>query len=263
MRSLLVLATVLVSAAGVTAGAGDDGPSELIFYHANDLLASPDNPDDKYTATITLAARHRGWELTLSENMFTDRRVNMIRFDETYLTLARDFTPGDKGWVVRAETGVAHVGEGIFGQSFQNFVHRTFGQDERILPYVSEDTHLFFGLRASRPVPVKKRLVLTPFVEVETAGFKRHGLAALSASLEVAPKFHLLGEAGFRWTRTDFAELDVFVDDSEPAYGVGFSYKRWFDVRWTRNYFGTDERHWHLLWRIPIKKKSDGAEAKN
>jgi len=253
-RSIVAVTALLASVSGTAAGSGDHAPPEFFFEHVNDLFAVVDDNDDRYTATMTMGASFRGWELELSENMFTDRQVNGIRFDETYLTVARDFTPGDKGWVLHAEAGVVDVGEGIYGESFQNWVHRLFNQDEYFLQYVEEDTHLFMGLRVSRPVAVHERFTLTPVAEHENGGFKRQTLVALTADFKVAAKFELMGEVGYRWAWTDFAPLDIFVEDGHYALGAGASYRRWLSLRWTKNYFGTGSNHWHLSLRIPLKR---------
>jgi len=259
-RSILVGAALLGSLTGTAAGGTrDHGPPEFILAHSNDLFAIVDDNDDRYTATMTLGARFRGWELELSENMFTDRKVNGIRFDETYLTLARDFTLGGQRWVLRAEAGVVDVGEGIYGESFQNWVHRLVNQDEYFLQYVQEDTHLFLGLRVSRPVTVGERVTLTPTVEHADAGFKHDSLVAIETDVDVARRFTLTGELGYRWSSTDFAPLDIFMQDDDPTFGVGASYKDWVDLRWTKNYFGTGSNHWHLQVRIPLKKNSNKA----
>jgi hypothetical protein len=255
-RSVLAVTALLASGSGPVAGSGDPEPTELIFEHVNDLLADTEASDDLYTSTTTLGVRHRGWEYKLSENMFTDRFVNGVRFDETYLTVARDFTPG-VGWLVRAQAGAVHVGEGLFGEPLQNFIHRLINHDEYVLQYVEDGTHVVLGLRASRPLTVSERFTLTPFVELESAGFREHALVAVAASYEAGPKFTLVGDCGYRWTTTDFAALDLFVVDNDPTFGIGMSYGRRVDLRWTKNYFGTGSNHWHLLLRFPVGKNSD------
>ena len=255
-RSILALAMLLGCASVTVAAPRDDGPTEIVIGHTNDLFAVTDDNDDRYTATLTLGVRHRGWEIELSENMFTDRFVNGIRFDETYLTVARGFSPGERGWVIRPEAGVARVGEGIYGQRFQNFVHRVIDHEEYFLQYVEDGDHLFLGLRVARPLAAGKRFTLTPLVELETAGFKRHALLGLGAEFDAGRKFNIVGDFGFRWTRTDLAPLDIFVEEEDPAFGIGASYGGLVDLRWTRNYFGTGSNHWHLMVRVPVTKKS-------
>ena len=236
----------------MTAGAGAD---EIKLRHINDLWSLSPSYDDRYTGTVTLAWTHEGWTIDVTEYMFTDKDINELRFDETYFTVAREFTPGEGHWRLRARAGVAHVGKGIFGERFQNFVHRLLDQSELDLPYVRDGSHMFASVHASRPVVERERFTLTPYGEIESAGFKRHVLLALTANWDVGKGYGIVAETGFRWTRTDFAPLGFWIDENDPTFAVGASYKHLIDVRWTQNYFGTGERHWHLTTRIRIDKK--------
>lgn len=250
------MARVLWLAAAALAILGPASPiesAELEFKHINDLAASRDNPDERYTGTATLAGTFRGWTIDLTEYVFTDRDLNEIRFDETYLTVARDFIPGSEHWRLRWQAGLVHVGKGLIGQRGQNNLHRILGQDEVDLDYIDDGTHLFVAFRAARPVVRREGFALTPYVELESAGFKKHALAAITADWDVGRDFGLLAETGYRATRTHLAALAVFLDENAPTVAFGARYKRWLELRWTLNYFGVGDRHWHLYVRVPVR----------
>ena len=58
--------------------------------------------------------------------------------------------------------------------------------------------------------------------------------------------------AGTRDSETDYAPLRPWMDGWAPTYEVAFGYRRWISLRWTENAFGTEDRHLHLRFRIPL-----------
>jgi hypothetical protein len=229
---------------------------EIKLQHINDLWSFSPRTNDFYTGTATIAVTHDRWTVDLTEYLFTDRDVNQERFDETYLTVEREFRPGEKPWLIRARVGAVHVGEGLVGESFQNWVHRLINQEEVELRYVEDGTHLVVGGSVERPVVENARFTLTPGIQLESAAFKRHALVSLAAHWDAGRGFGVLAETGYRWTDSNFLELARWVKD-EPTLALGASYKRLLDVRWTQNYLGLGGRHWHLTARFQLKSRDE------
>lgn len=247
----VLLAVVLAS--GLMSGVAG---AELELRHSNDLFSGSATEDDLYSATVGISGTVRGWTLDLEEFIFTDR-TNGQRFDETYLTVARELLPQASRLSLRARVGVAHVGEGLFGQDAQNLVHQIVNQPKVELPYVlATGTHGFARLNLERVFNVSQRLRAVPLAEVEAAGFKRHAKAAVRGEWDLPRRFEFTLEGGWRWTRSDYAALDPWIDESDPTYAAGIRYARYVELRWSANHFGTADRHWNIVVRIPMGRRS-------
>ncbi len=224
--------------------------AEIEFRHINDLFSASPTEDDLYSGALGLSGTVAGWTIDLDEYLFTDK-TNGLRFDETYLTVAKDFLDPDSKWQVRARVGVAHVGQGIYGEGLQNFVHSILNQEELNLAYVpGSESHVFVRLNVARTVYSDERTTLAPLMEIESAGFKKHARVALGARWDLGERFGLRAEAGVRFSDTDFAPLSPWIEEIDPTVTVGLCYKNYLDLTWTSNYFGTGDNHWHVTFRL-------------
>ena len=223
--------------------------AEIEFRHINDLFSASPTEDDLYSGALGLSGTVAGWTLDLDEYLFTDKK-NGLRFDETYLTVAKDFLGPDSKWQVRARVGAAHVGRGLYGQRLQNFVHSILFQPRLDLPYVPDSrTHAFVRLNVARTVYSDGETTLAPLIEIESSGFKKHARVALGARWVLGERFGLHAEAGARFSDTNFAPLSPWIENSGPTVAIGFCYKDFLDLTWTSNYFGTGDNHWHVTFR--------------
>ena len=231
--------------------------AEIELWHINDLFSASRREDDLYTATIGIGGTAKGWNIALEEHLFTDKAAD-IRHDETFLTVARELLPADAKWRVRAELGIAHIGTGIFGEEFQNVIHDILNEPELILPYSTDErTHLYVNVRAARTVVRLRRFSLAPEVELESAGFKRHARLVARADWDLGEGVGILFEGGQRWTESDYPTLTPWIDPSDMAIAVGLTYKRYLELRWTANYFGVADRHWHVVGRFEVNSKKE------
>ena len=216
--------------------------------------------DDLYTATLGLAASVGRWSFDLDEYLFTDKGSG-LRFDETYVTVSRDFLETDSKWQLRVRAGGVHLGRGLYGERLQNFVHEVLKQDEVFLSYVPESkTDFFVRLDVRRNLVASKRVVFAALMEVESAGFKEHARIGLEAGRNLSAGFELHAGVGLRYTDTDYAPLVPWIEDSDPTFGAGFRYKEFLDLTWTTNYFGTGDNHWHVTFRSQF---GDGTRRSN
>ena len=239
------LSTAMV-VAGLTAGLN---AAEIEIRHINDLFSASPLEDDLYTATLGISTTVDGWTFDLDEYLFTDKSRGM-RFDETYLAVARDLLAPDSKWNVRARLGVARVGQGLYGQRLQNFVHSLVNADQLNLTYIADkQSHVFVRLNVERTLKTTERATIAPVLEIESAGFKKHARIALGVHWNLGRGFELYSEAGARFTETNFAPLSPWIKDSDPTFTVGVGYQRYLSLTWTSNYFGTGDRHWHLTAR--------------
>jgi hypothetical protein len=191
------------------------------LYHANDLATPSPFRDDLYTATLGVMVQVERLRFRLGENMFTDR-TNGIRFDETYVSSELAFRPR-AGFEVGAEVGLLRVGEGLMGQSFQNWVHRLIDEEEVFLDYV-DDVELHATLRAElvRPFSLGSDATIGPRVELyEAFGFKRHAIAGAVTEWHVTPRVWILGELAARYTETDYDPLEPWIVSWAPSGEVG------------------------------------------
>lgn len=254
MASKWLNAAILFLGLAIPAGA-----AELEFRHINDLFSASPIEDDLYTATLGLSASVDGWTFRLDEYLFTDRGRG-LRFDETYLTAARELLAPDSKWDLRAELGVARVGRGLYGERLQNFVHEILRQEELHLVYATEvQSHVFFRVDVKRTMKTTEVATIAPLLELESAGFKRHAKLALGVTWDLGQGFELYTEGGARFSETNYAPLEPWLEESKPTVAIGAGYKRWIRLIWTSNYFGTGDNHWHVSaraqWGAQLKNK--------
>ena len=106
--------------------AGDEASSaEIRLTLANDPISGNEKKDDLYTSELALEVQYADRTLVFSERMFTNRDAG-TRFDETELIVGLAQLPVGE-WTAHPEFGVLRVGEGLFGESVQNRVHRVTG----------------------------------------------------------------------------------------------------------------------------------------
>jgi hypothetical protein len=223
--------------------------AEIEIRHINDQFSASRIEDDLYTGTLGISGTVAGWTFDLDEYIFTDK-TNGLRFDETYLTVAKEFLGPDSPWRVRARLGAVHVGEGLYGQDFQNFVHSILNQPEVHLPYVTDSmTDVFARLNVGRRLYSNERVFLDALMEIEYAGFKEHARVAVGAHWNLGKSFGLHAEAGARFSDTDYAPLVPWIEETAPTFAIGAGYKHYVDLTWTHNYFGTGDNHWIISAR--------------
>lgn len=228
--------------------------AEIELRHINDQYSSFEIEDDLYTGTVGVSGTVAGWTFDLDEYLFTDK-VNGLRFDETYLTVARELLEADSAWSVRARAGAVHLGRGLYGQRLQNFVHEILQQEEVDLPYVGgSKSYGFVRLNVGRELFANKRVAFAALMEVESAGFKGHVRVAVTGRRALGRGFGLHAEYGQRYSDTSYAPLLPWIKGSEPAFAIGVEYKRFLDLTWSRNHFGTGEYHWHVTARVRFGK---------
>ncbi len=232
-----------------TAMAAHVHAAEIEFRHINDQYSTFPIEDDLYTGTLGISGTVAGWTFDLDEYIFTDK-TNGLRFDETYLTVAREFLGPDSPWRLRARVGAVHVGEGLYGQDFQNFVHSILNQPEVHLPYVPDSTtDVFARLNVSRRLYANEGVFLDALMEIEYAGFKEHARVAVGAHWKLGQHFGLHAEAGARFSDTSYAPLMPWIEEAAPTFSIGAGYKHYVDLTWTHNYFGTGDNHWIISAR--------------
>ncbi len=230
--------------------------AEIRLKHINDLFSVAPGDDDLYTASVGIGTVVNGWHLDLDEHLFTDK-TNNLRFDETYLTVARDLQRPESKWRLRARLGVTRIGRGLYGQRLQNFVHAMIQVPEVTLPYMpGHQSHVYFGGNVGRTVAAFERAILEPQLEFESAGFKRHAKISLAARWDLGLGLELYTEAGARFSDTDYVPLVPWIKENAPVYVAGIGYKHFFEFKWTQNHFGTGDHHWHVAGRVYFGSKS-------
>ena len=242
-----LIALLLLIAAPLIAG-----DHKLEFYHANDLFAGSREDDDLYTATVGVAFETPQWTLRLRENLFTDRAA-MLRFDETYLTWFNRKGDGNSRWFHEGEWGLVRRGRGLFGESTQNFIHEIVNEPEVRLPYVGGTTlHPYLRMKGGRGMPLAQRWRALASIEAETAGFKEHARIELKGRREFPTGGWLELATGLRYSNTEYAPLVPWMNGRAPTYELAGGYREWISLSWTQNAFGTEDRHFHLRFKIPL-----------
>jgi hypothetical protein len=248
----------------VALSAGSAGAEvEFGLLLANDFGTASPRHDDLYTGAVGLWVARGPVELTLIENTFTDE-VNVVRFDETWIG-ATGLLAVRAPWALALDGGVVHVGEGLLGESFQNFLHEIVGASEVSLPYIEDaDWYGVLGLEAGRPWYSGERVTATVRLEGRQAfGFKGHALAVVGARWQLRPSLSLYGFVGPRYTETELAELKPWVHGLAPTGAIGLRYKSLLDVSYNYNDFGTEDHHWRvgLSWRFGKASGASPAES--
>lgn len=241
-RLTALLGVILLLAAVPAGGAG------FRFVTDNDFLA--DDGDDLYSFGVGLELQRGSYTLALKENGFTDRAAG-IRFDETFLTVTRPFAFAD-GWRGWGEIGVAHVGNGLLGESFQNRFHEVIGADTVRLRYVDDSrVHPTASLGAGRLWQLGRQVELGPYVEVSaTPGLKGHALVAAQASWDVRGPLAVRALVGARQSEAWLDALEPRMDGAAAQVEVTLVYRERVALAWSYNAFGTRQEHLAIGYRV-------------
>ena len=230
-------------------GAGARAGTELTLRTTNDVGVVLPGKDDLYTASLGLEVATGKLRFVLDELMFTDREAG-LRFDETWLTAAYSL-PVLSGWESRVEAGAVRVGNGIFGEEIQNFVHRLLNIDEVELDYIQgNDTHALLRLELERPFAARPGLAVGPWFDLsETFGFKRHAILGAALRWQGDGKLSAFGRAAARYSDTELAVLEPWMDGWGPQLEAGLGYGKFLRASYSFNFYGTEEHHLHLAFR--------------
>lgn len=239
---LVVLATALAPARGIA--------GEVRFETDNDFLTSNPEDDDLYTFSLAFAWEWGGQMVRLRENAFTDKEAG-LRFDETYLTLAREL-PLRGGWRGSAELGFVHVGRGLFGQSIQNGLHRAIGSREVDLDYAEPARfHPWALLNFDRHTMRGRRLAFGPRFTVSAApGFHSFAMAGFRLEWDAPGVLAFAPTLGARLSDTVFEPLEPHVSGVALYGSLEVAVWDRLIARWSYNAYGTERQHVALAWRF-------------
>lgn len=216
---------------------------------SNDFLTSNVLDDDLYTFGLEFTYNFGRYDLSLVENAFTDSAHN-LRFDETYLSASREFRPFS-GWHPHFRVGVLRVGRGLFGQRFQNGLHRLVGDKKVELPYL-EGSHLYpaLGLGFWRQHLLRGNLSVLPKIELSSSfGFKSSAVVSVEAIWQPLPTFWLGVAVGGRYSDTAFAPLEPWIADTGPVTEISVGLPNNMVFSWNYNRFGTRFEHVSIDYR--------------
>lgn len=245
--------------AAPTPGLAEDGNAfRARLETENDFLV--DDRDDLYSFGLGFEVGRGAYRFAFREAGFTDRDAG-VRFDETFLTVGRNLAL-PAGWSARVEAGAGHVGEGVFGQSFQNEFHGLVGSEEVELEYLDEEKTVgLAAIRLVRPRDVSPSLVAGPFLEASAApGLKSHALVAARAAWTPSGAFDVIATAGVRWSHADLDELAPWMDGTALQAEVRIVYRDRIELSWSRNSYGTERNHLSLGYRLGADDFSFGRD---
>lgn len=244
--SIATTAAILVAALAIS---GPVRAAEFQLTLDNDFLTTNPIDDDLYTAGLRVGYSFGRYELAFVESLFTDSG-NDLRFDETYLSIARLLDPV-KGWHPRGRVGALRVGRGLFGESLQNAVHDMIGDERVALTYVdTSDWYPTFALDLRRESQVRPTLTIaSTAMAASSFGFK--SAVELSAELIWSPLLSVwFGvEVGGRYTDTSFAALEPWIERFGALWGFRVGLPGDLVLSWTYNEFGTELQHFSVLCR--------------
>lgn len=224
---------------------------DLRLATENDFLTRNPTADDLYTFSIALEVEHGPYSISLRENAFTDRDAG-VRFDETYLTVGRD-VPGLRSWRVHAEVGLAHVGQGLFGQDAQNAFHRIIGDEEVDLAYADSSLHASLALTAERSFGPVEHLEVGPRLEATSVpGLRSHGVLGAEARWQPKPGIAIEVFAGGRLSHASLGALEPHLAELGAVVRVGILLNDAVFLSWTYNDYGDKREHLSLGYRIPL-----------
>ena len=258
----LVLAVALIAISPAPARAFD-----VQLALANDAFTNSPHPDDLYSFGGGISFMGDTAGVVLEERSFTDRTAE-LRFDETYLTVRRRFSeirgPFGRPWSLEVAAGVAHVGEGLLGQSVQNTVHRWIGSDRVDLPYIDRDRyHAHVQIEAAQPLLASPLFATSPWFDVEaTPGFRYSAALGLRWSWQAVSWLRLDGTAGARHTQSELEALECWVEDFAPSVEVSTLLGERYRLTWSYNAYGTGDQHWHLSIHTGLGKRLTGKKGR-
>ncbi len=250
-RPKLSWSWVAVALCLMVSGPGVHPAVELDLLLVNDV-GSGRAVDDLYTSTLGATVSTKRHRFAVHENVFTDQ-VNDVRFDETYFTISR-VLPETGGWNMRGEVGLLRVGEGLFGESLQNWVHRLVNSDELSLPYIEgTDLHATAGFEVQRRFTISDTLTAGPWLRVDEAfGFKTQAFGGAAFAWKASPRLAVSWRAAISYAGTDFTPLEPWMVGWGPAAEVTLRYTPLFAASFSYNAFGTEDHHVHFRfsWRF-------------
>jgi len=227
------------------------GAQSIRLSTENDILTQSGPIDDLYTFSIAIDVDSHGFTGSLHENAFTDRAAG-IRFDETYLSVRRP-TGTWHAWDVAVETGVVHVGKGLFGQRMQNAVHRVVGSEEVDLPYVDSSLYGRVAASAARSFDAEGRLTWGARVDVDVApGLRSWALVAVEGRWQASQRVAIEAQGGGRFANVSYAALEPHIATSAPAGRVSVVFDDRIYVIWSYNDYGDEREHVSVGYRVPL-----------
>lgn len=228
----------------------------LRFRTENDLLAGSEARDDLYTFAVALEVERGKSTASLRENAFTDREAG-IRFDETYLSVARNLAPW-RGWDLGAEGGLVRTGRGLFGERAQNAVHRVVGSEVVELRYLPSRLHVRVAAVAERRLAGSERSDWGPRLEVDLVpGLRSWLLLGGAAAWRPASGIELEARAGARFTRASYTPLAEHLETLVPAVELGVVIDRRFFVSWSYGDYGERREHLSAGYRMALPGGSE------
>lgn len=239
----IVIALAALSLAAVGASA-----AEIRLTLANDPISGNEKKDDLYTSELSLEVQYSDRRLLFSERMFTNREEG-IRFDETELGVA--FAPLTMGpWTAQPEFGLLRVGEGLFGESVQNRVHRATGSRPVSLEYVDGNSYyptaaVTFDRELLDHGPLPLRLDVEAWL---APGFRSYTTLRVGATRKLHGNFSLELGAGVRADYVEYDELEPVVSPIAPTGDITLVW-RGVVLSYEHNHYGTRSNHVTLGWR--------------
>lgn len=230
--------------------------TEIELFLVNDFLTNTPWVDDVYSAALGLKVSHRAMTYSVWENMFTDRGHD-LRFDETYLTVERRL-PSAAGWEASAGVGVMHVGQGLLGERFQNWMHSLINNEQLDLAYVDETGyHAVVGFDLRRPFTRSERVTAGPWVEsYATFDYKWDAAAGGFVTWRHRPRIVWYLDGGVRFTGTNFLALEPWVDGLRATAEAGVRIRECLGLAYSYNHYGTGDQHFRLTLRFKSGGKS-------
>lgn len=257
-EKLHALALLLAASLTLLGGGADAATAQTLRLRTeNDLLAGSEARDDLYTFAVALEVERGKSTASLRENAFTDREAG-IRFDETYLSVARDLAPW-RGWGLAGEAGLVRTGRGIFGERAQNAVHRVLGSESVELRYLPSRLHLRAAAVAERRFAGGDRTDWGPRFEVDLVpGLRSWLLLGAAAAWRPASRIELEARAGARLTRASYAPLAEHLETLVPAVELGVVVDRRFFASWSYGDYGERREHLSAGYRMALPGGSEG-----
>lgn len=243
---LWITTLLLLSGAWILESTAEEDPWELFVVMNNDLLGNNTIKDDFYTFGVRIEAIHGDASIRFEENAFTDR-IDGQRFDETFLTLGKQIHFGSsKDWGIWVEGGVAHIGEGFFGQHAQNALHKLTGDSAVFLDYIESgreyQPHL--GGEIGKQYNLGESWTMGPHIGLNyTSGLRRNTFAGLRTIWRPVKEIGVDLVVGGRLSETDIELLEPHLKYKSFAAQVNLELPYSFILEWSLNRYGTEREH--------------------